>query len=67
MPGELIGTNGFIDSSQVLMWHVKSDFFMTEPYQMWAESKTSNLWAWIITGVFLLFVATGLLIKVFRK
>jgi hypothetical protein len=67
MPGKLIGTNGFIDSSQVLLWPVKSDFFLMEPYQMWAESKTSNLWAWIITGVFLLFVATGLLIKVLRK
>lgn len=67
MPGKLIGTNGFIDSSQVLLWPVKSDFFLMEPYQMWAESKTSNLWAWIITGVFLLFVATGLLIKIVRK
>lgn len=39
MPGKLIGTNGFIDSSNVLLWPVESDFFLTEPYEMWAESK----------------------------
>ncbi len=42
MPGKLIGTNGFIDSSQVLLWPVKSDYFITEQYEMWAESKIPN-------------------------
>jgi hypothetical protein len=67
MPGKLLGTNGYIDSNQVVLWPVKLDFFLTEPYRMWAESKTVNLWAWIVTGLFLLFVATGLLIKLTRR
>jgi hypothetical protein len=67
MPGKVIGTNGFIDKTEVLLWPVKSDYFMTEPYEMWAESKVINTWAWVVTGVFLLFVLTGLLIRVFRK
>jgi hypothetical protein len=67
MPGKLIGTNGFPDSSHVLVWPVKSDFFFTEPYLMWAESKTTNMWAWIVTGLFLLFVVTGLIIRRIRK
>jgi hypothetical protein len=67
MPGELIRTNGYIDSSDILLWPVKQDFFLTENYEMWAESKVINKWAWIVTGVFILFVVTGLLIRLFRK
>jgi len=67
MPGKLIGTNGFIDSSHALLWPVKSEYFLTEPYEMWAESRIPNLWAWIVSGVFLIFVLTGVLIKVIKK
>jgi hypothetical protein len=63
MPGELTGTNGYIDSTRNLLWPVKSDFFVTEQYEMWAESKTTNIWAWIVSGVFLVFVTMGIIIK----
>ncbi len=67
MPGKLTATNGFIDSSRVLLWPVKSDYFLAEPYEMWAESKLPNRWAWIISGIFLAFVITGVMIKVIKK
>jgi hypothetical protein len=67
MPGKLTGTNGFMDSSHVLLWPVKSDYFLTEQYSMWAESKVTNTWAWIVTGLFLVFVAAGLIIRRIRK
>jgi hypothetical protein len=67
MPGKLIGTNGFIDSSHVLLWPVKSDYFMTEPYEMWAESKIPNMWAWFVSGLFLIFVLTGVIIRVIKR
>jgi hypothetical protein len=67
MPGEVIGTNGYIDSAEILLWPVKQDFFQTENYEMWAESKMTNRWAWMITGIFVLFVVTGLVIRVIRK
>jgi hypothetical protein len=67
MPGKLIATNGFIDSSKVLLWPVKSDYFLTEPYEMWAESKIPNIWAWIISGFFLVFVTTGVILRVIKK
>lgn len=67
MPGKLIGTNGFIDSSGVLMWPVKSDYFLTEPYEMWVESKTTNKWTWVVTGVILLSVIAGLMFRTFNK
>ena len=67
MPGKLIGTNGFIDSSGLILWPVKSDYFQTEPYEMWAESKIPNNLAWIGTGVFLLFVMAGVIFRVIKK
>jgi hypothetical protein len=67
MPGKLTGSNGFVDSSNVLLWPVKSDYFLTEQYEMWAESKIPNRWAWIVSGLFLAFVLTGVVIRVIKK
>jgi hypothetical protein len=67
MPGKVIGTNGFIDSTNILMWPVKSDYFLTQQYEMWAESKTSNKWAWVVSGAFLLFVITGIIYRMVKK
>lgn len=67
MPGNLTRTNGFIDSSKILLWPVKSDFFLTQPYEMWAESKVPNTWAWIVSGFFVIFVLTGVIIKTIKK
>jgi hypothetical protein len=63
MPGKLIGSNGYADSSKVLLWSVNSDYFFTEDYEMWAESKVPNIWAWVVSGVFVVFVFTGLIIR----
>ncbi len=67
MPGKVTGSNGFIDSTGILFWPVNSDFFLTEPYEMWAESKVPNLWAWIISGLFVVFVFTGIMVTNKRK
>jgi hypothetical protein len=67
MPGKLIGTNGLLDSTKVLLWPVKSEYFLTQPYEMWAESKEPNRWAWIVTGIFLLFVLTGIIFKTIKR
>jgi hypothetical protein len=63
MPGKLIATNGYIDSTRNILWPVKSDYFITDRYEMWAESKTPNIWAWVVSGIFLVFVLAGILIK----
>jgi hypothetical protein len=67
MPGNVIRTNGFIDSGKSLLWPVRSDFFLTETYEMWAESKTTNRWAWVVSGLFLIFVFTGIIIRGIKK
>ncbi len=67
MPGKLIGTNGLMDSTKVLLWPVKSEYFMTQPYEMWAESKEPNRWAWIVSGIFLLFVFAGITFRTIKR
>ena len=34
---------------------------------MWAESKETNKWAWIVTGIFLLFVFAGIIFRTIKK
>jgi len=63
MPGKLTETNGLIDSAGFLLWPVNSDYFLTEPYMMQAVSKIPNRWAWIISGLFMMFVFTGIVLK----
>jgi len=67
MPGKVIGTNGFIDSTGIMLWPVTSDYFITEPYEMWAESKIPNIWAWIVSGAFLVFVLSGIIFKSIKR
>lgn len=67
MPGELTSTNGYIDEDGNVLWQVTGPVFLSSDYNMWAESGTTNLWAWILTGAFVLFVITGLLIKAKRQ
>jgi len=67
MPGKLTGTNGFVDSTGIVLWPVKSDYFLAEPYVMLAESKISNKWAWIVSGLFLVFVVTGIILRRKKK
>lgn len=63
MPGKLTETNGFVDSSGILLWPVRSDFFLTEQYEMYSESKVLNKWAWVISGLFVIFTVIGVLIR----
>lgn len=67
MPGRMTGGNGYHDSSGCQIWSVKSDYFMTEPFIMYAESKITNKWAWIISCLFILFVASGIIFRKIKK
>lgn len=67
MPGKLTGTNGYMDSTKILLWPVRSDYILTQPYEMWAESKVTNVWAWVVSGVFVLFVLSGIILRTIKK
>lgn len=61
MPEELTLTNGYIDTDGNIVWAVNGNVFLSEDYSMWAESVETNWWAWVVSGVFLLFVIIGLI------
>lgn len=67
MPGELISSNGFVDSSHILVWPVIDEYFFAEDYEMHAESRKPNPWAWFVSAVFILFVLTGIVIRRIKK
>lgn len=67
MPGELIATNGYIDEDANILWEVKGEIILSSDYNMWAESRVRNTWAWIVTGLFLVFVITGFVIRKMKK
>jgi hypothetical protein len=67
MPGKIIGSNGFLNREGELIWPVKSEFFLSQPYEMWAESKIPNSWAWVVSGLFLIFVLTGVIIRKIKR
>jgi len=69
MPGNIIASNGYVNTDQDsenssgILWTVKGEYFLTQQYEMWAESQISNYWAWIISALFILFVITGFVIR----
>jgi len=67
MPGQLIETNGYIDENGNVVWEVDGEVILSTDYDMFAESKERNTWAWIITGIFVLFVISGFIVKVFKR
>ncbi len=69
MPGKLTESNGFIATNEELtdnknlLWSVSGEYFFAQDYVMWAESRENNIYAWIISALFVLFVAIGLLLR----
>jgi len=65
MPCNIIASNGYVntdpdsENSGGILWTVKGEYFLTQQYEMWAESQVNNYWAWIISALFILFVITG--------
>jgi hypothetical protein len=67
MPFKLVATNGFVDKNGKISWPVDSKYFVSQDYLMWAESKKPNTWAWVVSGVFVVFVMAGLIVKGMRR
>ncbi len=60
MPGKLTDANGSIIDKNLVQWHVSSEKFFATPFVMLAESRIVNVWAWIISAVFVVFVLVGI-------
>lgn len=56
MPGQLIDTNAEFIQADTLGWHMSSIKFINADYTMFAESRVTNEWAYILSG-FILIIA----------
>lgn len=64
MPGTLINTNANKIISGIPNWDFGPEYFVFTDYTMWAESKKTNKWSFIITiAIILLAVSMSLLRK----
>ncbi len=60
MPGKLIdGGSGDVGSGNTVQWNVTLSDYLTSPCVMAAESRVVNLWAWIVSALFVGFVVVG--------
>jgi hypothetical protein len=53
MPGQLIDTNAEKIQGDTLVWQMNSMKFIDSDYIMYAESRLTNLWAYIVSGIIL--------------
>ncbi|MBT3243518.1 MAG: hypothetical protein HN352_10225 [Bacteroidetes bacterium] len=67
MPGLLVNTNSNEIEGNSLSWEI--DYFEAffEDYEMIAESRIVNIWAFIVTGLAIAFLLFGMIWKLFRK
>jgi hypothetical protein len=72
MPGRIIATNGYPgfvegdDPVSEVLWTVSGEYFLSENYDMWVESRVNNFYIWIISILFVLFAITGFILY-YRK
>ena len=64
LPGQLVDTNAELVEGDTLVWHMNSIKFINADYTMFAESRVTNNWAYILSG-FILTIA--LIIPFLRK
>jgi hypothetical protein len=65
MPGKLISTNAPVIRQDTLLWKVNALRFTAGDYELTAESRTTHLWAFVLTFLLLL-LSVYCLIKVKR-
>ncbi len=72
MPGKIIATNGYLgfveggDPVKEVMWTVSGEYFLSENYDMWVESRVNNYYIWVISILFIIFAITGFILY-YRK
>lgn len=67
MPGELLNTNSSQISNDTLSWNLTGFKFLTQNYVIYAESRTRNIWAFIVTGLIIVGAFVSFLIKKKKK
>ncbi len=64
MPGLITETNAKSVTGNKVSWGVNGDKFLFEDYEMKAESRVVNRWAFVVSGVLLLLVLILMFLKI---
>lgn len=67
MPGLLLDTNGDIVKGNAVRWSFEPEQLKVGDYAMTAESRVTNTWTFIVTGVVALLLAFTALRAIFKK
>jgi hypothetical protein len=64
MPGKIINTNSATKNSDTLSWKVDAYRFSMHDYEMYANSRTPNIWAFIVSAIIIIMVVLLFLVPV---
>jgi hypothetical protein len=63
MPGRIIQSNNAILHGDTLSWHLTAYRFIYSPYEISAQSRRTNIWAFIVSGIVIILAIGSLLYK----
>lgn len=66
MPGLLTETNSYKLVGNQVKWRLNDQTFFFEDFEMYAESRVVNYWAFIVSGIVLLLLLIMLVVKLFK-
>jgi hypothetical protein len=66
LPGLITGTNSSIIKGNQVSWQVESSSFFITDFEMYAESRVINNWAFVVAGIVVLGLVVLLVVKAFR-
>jgi len=60
IPGKVLKTSALIMNGDTLKWQLETTKMITDDYILEAQSRKSNVWAFVITGLFILLTFSGI-------
>jgi len=67
MPGKILDTNAETIQDNTVGWETGPEYYFVNNYVMWVKSRVVNLWALILTGLFLVAFITGIVEALTRR
>jgi hypothetical protein len=63
MPGNIIETNSNLLDAKKLNWKIDGDRFFFLDYEIYAKSRVANVWAFVLSGIFIVLVVLSFFIR----
>jgi len=63
MPGKVISTNAPLKEGDTLVWNVDAYRFFINDYSLRSSSRKANYWAYLLTGLLIMLIAGGIILK----